>query len=240
MNYYFLLEDEKSFLKVLPNWMEYVGLTCTRVADIRCVYDNNYVLQSGQGVTQLVTQALFDTIDTILNNPGKIDELVIILDSEESDADTRKQEVYDKIAEKYCIQELDFKIAVFVCNHCFETWLLGKKGLYPDKKVENTSDFYKYYNYYNIELRDPEKMTVPGDCDDSIGQYHFHYLHELLRYKKIRYRKSNPQNVATEEYFNGIVQRAFETEHIKSFREFYDYLVHQRNLNVNKTIIKDT
>ena len=34
MNYYFLLEDEKSFLKVLPAWLEYMGFGCERVADI--------------------------------------------------------------------------------------------------------------------------------------------------------------------------------------------------------------
>ena len=73
MNYYFLLEDEKSFLKVLPLWLEYMNFGIKRVPDIQEVQENNYVLQSGQGVTQLVTKALFDTIDTILLNPGKID-----------------------------------------------------------------------------------------------------------------------------------------------------------------------
>ena len=73
MNYYFLLEDEKSFLKVLPSWLEHMGVGYERVADIQGVKENTYVLQSGQGVTQLITKVLFDTIDTILMNPGKID-----------------------------------------------------------------------------------------------------------------------------------------------------------------------
>ena len=81
MNFYFLLEDEKSFLKVLPNWLEYMGVDYKRVADIQEVEENNYILQSGQGVTQLVTKVLFDTIDTILLNPGKIDKLIVILDA---------------------------------------------------------------------------------------------------------------------------------------------------------------
>ena len=85
MNFYFLLEDEKSFLKVLPSWLEYMDFGCTRVADIQEVETNNYVMQSGQGVTQLVTKVIFDTIDTIKDNPGKIDKLVVILDAEELD-----------------------------------------------------------------------------------------------------------------------------------------------------------
>lgn len=119
MNFYFLLEDEKSFLKVLPSWLEYMNFIGKRVADIHDVQENNYVLQSGQGVTQLVTKALFDTIDTILLNPDKIDELVIIL---------------------------------------------------------------------------------------------------------IRYSKSNPKNVATKNYFEGIVERINTTEHLKSFKNFYNYV----------------
>ncbi len=34
MNFYFLLEDEKSFLKVLPVWLSYMNFGCSRVADI--------------------------------------------------------------------------------------------------------------------------------------------------------------------------------------------------------------
>lgn len=86
-----LLEDEKSFLKVLPNWLEYMKFGYKRVADIQEVEENNYVLQSGQGVTQLVTKVLFDTIDTIILNPGNIDKLVVILDAEELDVDERKK-----------------------------------------------------------------------------------------------------------------------------------------------------
>lgn len=69
MNYCFLLEDEKSSIKVLPKWLEHMGFCCTRVADITEVTDNSYVMQSGQGVTQLITKVLYQTIDTILSSP---------------------------------------------------------------------------------------------------------------------------------------------------------------------------
>ena len=204
MNFYFLLEDEKSFLKVLPSWLEYMNFKCKRVADIQEVQENNYVLQSGQGVTQLVTKALFDTIDTILLNPGKIDKLVIILDAEELEAEDRKQLVNEQINNHYEAEKINFDIMIFVCNRCFETWLLGRRGLYPIEAVDKTSDFYQYYKHYNIETSDPEGMIPPEDNEETIAKYHFHYLHELLRYKRIRYSKNNPKNVATEDYFKGI------------------------------------
>lgn len=82
MNYYFLLEDSKSFIKILPKWLEYLDFGCTRVLNINHVSENNYVLQSGQGVVQLVTHALFNTIDLIEQYPDKIDKLIVVLDAE--------------------------------------------------------------------------------------------------------------------------------------------------------------
>lgn len=224
MNFYFLLEDEKSFLKVLPKWLEYIDFGYKRVADIQEIQENNYILQSGQGVTQLVTKALFDTIDTIILNPGKIDKLVVILDAEEMEVDKRKQEVIDKINNHYNNRKMEFDIIILVCNRCFETWLLGCKGLYPKETVERDSFFYPYYNHYNIEECNPEAMLAPEMVDETTAKYHFHYLHELLRYKKIRYSKSNPKNIATNEYFNGIVERINSTKDLQTFKEFYDFI----------------
>ena len=224
MNFYFLLEDEKSFLKVLPKWLEYIDFGYKRVADIQEIQENNYILQSGQGVTQLVTKALFDTIDTIILNPGKIDKLVVILDAEEMEVDKKKQEVIDKINNHYNNRKMEFDIIILVCNRCFETWLLGCKGLYPKETVERDSFFYPYYNHYNIEECNPEAMLAPEMVDETTAKYHFHYLHELLRYKKIRYSKSNPKNIATSEYFNGIVERINSTKDLQTFKEFYDFI----------------
>lgn len=225
MNIYFLLEDEKSFLKVLPKWLEYMDFGYARVADICDVQQNHYVLQSGQGVSQLVDKVLFETIDTILLNPGKIDLLVVILDAEELEMEERVQEVKERISNRYGSVRLTFDITVLVCNHCFETWLLGCCGIYPNEEIDEKSFFYQYFCHYNIEERDPEKMKPPADSGDTIARYHFHYLHELLRYKRIRYSKSRPNNVATEKYFNGMVERIQKTDHLKSFQCFYDFIL---------------
>ncbi|MBR4101865.1 MAG: hypothetical protein IKK51_08335 [Oscillospiraceae bacterium] len=225
MNYYFLLEDETSFIKVLPHWLEHMQFHCTRVSDITQIEENNYILQSGQGVTQLVTKVLFDTIDTILVNPKKIDKLIVMLDTESLSKAERVNQVWDKIHERYDVTDFDFEIMVFVCQPCFESWLLGKPGLYPES-VEESSFFYPYYVHYNIENEDPEQMLVPADCNDTIAKYHFHYLHDLFRYNKMRpqYRKNKPDYVETNDYFNGLCRRVYTTEHIKSFKEFIDFI----------------
>lgn len=156
--------------------------------------------------------------------------LVVILDSEELDAENRIQKVKESINRHYRIEQINFNIEVLVCNHCFETWLLGCCGIYPKERVEETSYFYQYYHHYNIEHNDPEEMIPPEDNNDTIAKYHFHYLHELLRYKRIRYSKSRPNNVATKEYFNGIVKRTDTTEHLKSFKSFYDFIFSAKEL----------
>ena len=223
MNYYFLLEDEKSFIKVLPEWLKYMGIQYTRVQDIAYVQENNYVMQSGQGVTRLITNVLFQTIDTILLNPGVIDELIVILDSEEYNEQQRKIQVED-IIERYLQNKgckVNFSYRVFVCNHCFETWLLGNRSLYPDARPDG--DFQQYYDGYNIKEDDPELMAVPEDINETIAMYHFHYLHEMCRYNRIRYSKKKPMEMAKRTYFDALVSRISSSNHLQSFAQFYNY-----------------
>lgn len=221
MNYYFLLEDEKSFMKVLPYWLKYMGFDHKRVADISDVKSKNYVLQSGQGITQLITKVLFDTINTLINNPGKIDKLVVIVDSEDKDIEERRKEIYEKINIKYDMQLFEFDISIIVCKCCFETWLLGCCGIYPTFEVNKDDFFFPYYNHYNIGKNNPENMETPTNCDETIAKFHFHYFHELMRHKKMRYSKKKPDIVAKKDFFEGIVKRINTTDHLITFKDFY-------------------
>ena len=239
MNYYFLLEDSKSFIKILPKWLEYLEFKCTRVLNLNHIESNNYILQSGQGIIQIVTKALFATIDTIIQHPNKIDKLVVILDAENETVSTRKQQVIDKITEKYEICKLGFDIEIFVCNCCIETWLLGRKNMYPlpleaDINSENYTCFNKHfkshYYHYNIEINDPELMMVPSDISKTKAQYHFNYFHDLCLYNNLakkelkKYRKSDPQIAMDKLFFDSLMERIDSTDHLKSLREFINFL----------------
>lgn len=230
MNYYFLLEDEKSFIKVLPKWLNYMKFPCTRVASIKDVSKDNYVMQSGQGVTQLITCALYKTLDTILDNEGTIDVLVVIVDAEQQSVEERRKQVQDKIEEYSRFNELNIEIKILVCNHCFESWLLANKEIYPKVTPKEESFFYPYYKHYNISELDPEHMPVPNDLDETIARYHFHYLHDAFLYNKIRYNKNKPDYVAKEEYFNHLVFRMKQSVHIRTFKELWDYIQEKSNM----------
>ena len=41
MNYYFLVEDSKTFYYLLPRWLEYVDFGCELVEDINFVKNNS-------------------------------------------------------------------------------------------------------------------------------------------------------------------------------------------------------
>lgn len=230
MNYYFLVEDEKSFFKVLPKWFRYMNFPLTRVPDIKSLIKDNYVLQSGQGVTQLVTKVLYETIETIIHGTNKVDDLIVVLDAEEEIPQSRQMQVLNKITEKYDITSLGFRVRIFVINRCFETWLLGCEKIYPNVVPGINSSFYEYYKHYNIEKDDPELMQKPLNLKGTTAKYHFHYLSELFRYngkiQKIRmpYTKSNPQYVKTESYFKGIEQRIFNTDDLDSCRRFLRFI----------------
>lgn len=231
MNYYFLLEDEKSFIKVLPKWLEYMNFQCSRVVDIEHVTENNYVMQSGQGLYQLVDVILYQTMDTIIAKKDIIDYLIVILDAEEEKVEDRRKDVYQRI-NKYCNQNkiiLNFEIKVIVCNHCFESWLLANEDIYPDEEPPKSSDFFPFYKHYNVREQDPEMLEVPDGIDDTTAKYHFHYLHEALRYKGVRYSKNKPNYVSTHTYFEALLHRINRTNHICTFKELCDYIREQHN-----------
>ena len=118
---------------------------------------------------------------------------------------------------------MPFEIVIIVCNHCFESWLLGRAGLYPSY-VEEESPFYSYYSHYNIELNDPELMLPPPDSKDNIARYHFHYFHDLMLYKRMKYNKKKPDIVAKPEFFDGLCERIEKTDHISSFKYMIDFI----------------
>ena len=222
MNYYFLIEDSKSLYNVLPIWLTYMGFKATEVGNLQEVNKDNYILQSGFGYTQLVTKALFDTIDTILSY-GKIDQLILILDAEETNAIERRTEVFSKIYNRYSDKHLPFEIFLLVTNRCFETWLLGGAAFLFPTMVDPSSFFYESYQHYNIKTQDPELMPKPLSFRKSTAKYHFQYCHDLFLYNNIHYRKNKPDSAIDYEFFNKICDRVYNTNHVRSFKEFVDF-----------------
>ena len=238
MNYYFLLEDEKSFLSILPIWLDFMEFGCTRVQQLSDVCSNNYVLESGHGITRLETETIFKTIDTLIDSPDIIDKLVIIADAEEIGFQERKTRIREKINNYYSSIELPCDIEIFVCNRCIETWLLGCKGI-SNYQTENIPiELSAHYDFYDIENNNPELMGKPLTHNSTVATYHFQYLHDMLldislkeHKRALSYRKNKVGCTIYPKYFEGMLKRATTTTDISSFKEFYDFIIAESKNN---------
>lgn len=240
MNYYFLLEDEKSFFDVLPQWLNYMNFGCTRVQSYHKLTTNSYVIGSGHGVSRLENDVIYSTIDTIRTNKKNVDKLVIIIDAEDLSVDERKERIYNSIFNKYSVKTnpIPCSIQVFVCNRCFESWLLGCMGLYPSSPELVSEDFNPYYGFYDIEHCDPEKMLKPTSYNKTVATYHFQYLHTLTldiqkqnKIKNFAYTKVKPNCALRKDYFESILRRINETDDINTFKDFVDFIITERENN---------
>lgn len=247
MNYYFLTEDEKSLKIVLPIWLDYMNFGCKIEEKYQDLKGNNsYILESSHGIIALETQTIFNAIDTIKDNTKRVDKLVILLDAEEIGAETRKTRILNKINDKYDINTIPCEIKIFVCDKCFESWLLGCVGIYDNNKEIFSEVVHEFYNHFDIERNNPELMDKPdtGWENKSTAKYHFQYLHTLLnevankrKRKNYRYTKSKPGCVVEKDYFNGLVERINKTNDIARFKEFYNFIVSEGIINNSQ---KDT
>lgn len=241
MNYYFLLEDEESFFNVLPLWLDYINFGCKRVPNYHSLTTNSYVIGSGHGVSRLENDVLYSTINTIRSQKRIVDKLVIITDAEDLGVLERKKRIYNSIIKKYPpkTDSIPCSIHIFVCDRCFESWLLGCMGLYPSDINLVSNTFMPYYNFYDIEHNNPEKMLKPLSFDQTVASYHFQYLHTLTldiqkknKLKNFTYRKSKPGCALREDYFNAMVKRIDSTKDIGTFKEFYDFIITERSNNI--------
>ena len=231
MNFYFLVEDSKSLLKVLPSWLGYMGFPCERVDRVSSITNNCYILQSGHGCYQLVDKVLEEVLIDINQNSAKINALIILIDSENLTVDERLLNIQNKISSLNHKYNVEYPIIPFVVDCCFETWLLGNRDLFPSQSPESTSPFFPYYNFYDVSVNNPELMPAdennpqyPDYHFHSKADFHFRYFHELCRHNRIRYSKNNPKAVNKFEFFEKIVQRINTTDHLNSFRKFYEYI----------------
>lgn len=230
MNYYFLVEDEKSSMKVLPYWLTFMGFPARRVEKLSDITQNCYIMRSGMGCYNLVDHVIPNTIAEISQN-GKIDCLVIVIDSESYPVSSRFKHVQDKCKKEQEKYPINCEIKIFVVNCCFETWLLGNISYFPKSEPSKTSTFYPYYKFFNVSLTDPEDMQVdennpkyPDYHFRSRSDYHFRYFHDMCLYNKVRYSKSKPDIAKEQEFFDEIIKRIKCTNHLNSFRRFYEFI----------------
>ena len=231
MNLYFLTEDSKSFRKVLPVWLNYV---LPNLSEIKSIHDfqrngNYYMTQDGGGYP-CIRNRVDETIRTFVDNRVPLDCFVVFWDGDaRSEAEIQADaEAFHTIFARY---DASFRHKLIMMKHCFETWLLGNRAVYPHRGNVLQS-FEPFADFYNVSADDPEEMLCPKNYT-SVSRYHFRYLQEMLRAStpKKNYSKGSPGVAAEETYWKELCLRVDETGDLRSFAEFLRFLQDCKEIN---------
>jgi hypothetical protein len=217
MNLYFLVEG-KTERKVYPKWLAHLAPQLERVNSPCEATDNNYFLISGGGFPSILDNHLKDSVSDI-NNSGKFDYLVLLIDTDDVSAAEKTEEVEEFIRSNDIIfNDCEFIILPQVV--CMETWFLGNPRIYS--KNQPSAERSAFSKHYDVARNDPEKMRQPEGYSGSIGDYHFQYIKTMLRGKNIRYSKKNPQEVTKPNYIEALRNRIeFDQNCLSSMRNFF-------------------
>jgi len=219
MNIYFLVEGRRTEKKVYPKWLGHLLPELEETNDAFAVDDKKFYVFNGNGYPSILDNHLKNAVEDI-NKIDKYQYLVMCIDADEVEVDFRIQEVQSFIENEQIELNESTEFALIVQNRCIETWCLGNRRVFKRNPDEET--LREYIDFFNVSTDDPELM---GKIDDfeTHAQFHASYLKEMLYERNIRYTKKNPNGVTDATYFNELVERNRNTNHIITFRSFLDF-----------------
>lgn len=221
MNVYFLVEGDAE-AKVYPKWIDYfLESQIARCEVYTDVVENNYILVNGGGrkIWNSDRSPIKSAIAEINNNPV-FSYLVIVVDADYKTIGDRKIDIETRMGEDSLPENCELKI--IIQNRCFETWFCGHIDNFLIAKTSTNKNVRSYVDAYNMELLDPEMMTLPTLSHLSIGKYHFNFLHHMLMpITSVKYSKSNADTILDIPYLERLVRRRrVETPtHLETFDE---------------------
>lgn len=227
MNYYFLVEGEKTEIIFYPKIMKWLSPDYHQVENIFEINHNTFYVFSGLGhprIFEKMKKALEDIND--INSQSKhtkihIDILFLVIDADKYPSlESAEQSVKDHL-KNYSddIKMAKVKVIPIIQQQCVESWFLGNSNIMP-KNISD--DFKKYVDYYNVGAKDPELMLSPDNRTN--GQYAFAYLKEMAKQNGLKYSKSNIDDVSSDECIKTIYKRCNKTNHLKTFKKLIDTL----------------
>ena len=188
----------------------------TYVEDISDVIDNNFYIVSGNGYPRykkLIKNGILD-----VNSWGVFDRLIISVDAEELSYEEKYNEIETYISQFICTAS----IYIVVQYYCLETWGLGNR-IFPRRNTID-EDLRKYYQFFNVVTQDPELLPSINPDNYTRAQFSLKYLHKIIngRNQRLTFSKSNPTVLTHNGYFEQLVSRLNETQHIQSLQCFID------------------
>lgn len=219
MNLYFILEGEKTEVALYPKWIEYILPKYTQVSFEHQACANNYYIFSGGGIPSMYSHTV-NAIKNINDNPI-YDKLIVCIDAEEVGVARTLHEVNDHIVSSGVNLVESCELIFVVQNVCIESWFLGNRRII--KRAPEGEKLRDFMGFYNVIEEDPEEM---GKMDSyrTTADFHYHYFREVLKEHNLSYRKSRPNVVLERPFFDELIKRTVETNHLSTFRSLLQLL----------------
>ncbi len=225
MNFYIIVEGEKTEMSVYPAWLSLLAPAYTRIANFDDVNENNYYIFCGGGIPSIythVTNAVLDINEINSKGGPHYDYLLVCLDTEGENRDYIMQQIEKQLkSEGVSLQNAE--LVVFEQKVCMETWFLGNQSVF--KENPQNPEYLDFIRYYNVGEDNPEAM---GNMDENrfatTARFHVRYLKRMLEERNMTYSKNNTVDVQQSAYLQQLIKRYEETEHIASFGSWYEFV----------------
>lgn len=219
MNLYLILEGETTETLIYPKWINYILPNYSQIDFEYQADKDNFYIFSGGGIPSIYNHTV-NAIKNINDNP-KFDRLIVCLDGEEIGVEERIKEIKDYIEKSNVILNESCKLDFVIQNVCIETWFLGNKKIV--KKIPNGTLLKEFKNFFDVSTNDPEELMLFEGYRNR-AHFHYSYFREILKEHNLVYKKSNPKIVLEKTFFDQLENRANETNHLPTFKQFLSLL----------------
>lgn len=226
MNLYIVVEGKATEPIVYTAWLQILAPQMIKIENAWDVAENNYYLFSSQGIPSIykhVANAVVDINSINASGKGKFDFLLVCLDTEEESREYIEEQIANAIKENG--EDLkDTKLLVFEQKVCMESWFLGNRRVFKTNAQDEV--LLSYISEYNVHDLNPEEMdNLRPEKFSTKAKFHQDYLKKIFRERNMRYSKSKPDAVCQESYLEQLISRYIETNDIKSFGSWYDFII---------------
>jgi len=225
MNFYIIVEGDKTEMSVYPAWLSILAPAYTRIENAWNVGGNNYYIFSGGGIPSIYTHIKNAVLDiNEINGKGgaHYDYLLVCLDTEDESRDYILKQI-NKELQSSGVSLQNAELLVFEQKVCMETWFLGNQNVFKDNP--QNAEYLEYIRYYNVGSDNPEDMgNINADRFTTTAKFHLRYLKRMLEERNMNYSKSNTNEVQQQAYLQQLIKRFETTGHIPSFGSWYEFV----------------
>lgn len=222
MNFYMLVEGEKTEVAFYPILFKHYKPQYQKVNNLKDINKNNFYIFSGGGMPNLIKKikpSLIDINNFNTQHSSRIDCFVIVIDGDIfSNLSVANQCIYNEL-EEYKEFTSKIKVLIIIQNRCIESWFLANTNLFPKIYSKKFGDLVRIYD---IRKFDPEYLPkIKGKSEGKSAKY---YLSLMLKQSNKYYSESYLDDVLEGNCIQIIENRCKKMKHIQSYNAVLDLI----------------